>query len=210
LQEQPKNVVIVGTGYVGVEFAGIFRALGTEVTLLSKYDGVIPHFDAMLRTELLAHLEEQKVNFVPHALIERVNRTEQGRLKVLTLDGRELSGFDCLLWAVGRAPATSAIGLERLNVELSSDGYVRVDKYQNTSVPGVYALGDVVEGWHLTPVAIAEGRKLADRLFGGQPDAYFDGTNVATVVFSHPPAATVGLTLEQAHSEFGKENVSEY
>src|SRR5690606_12090928 len=107
--------------------------------------------------------------------------------KVLTLDGRELSGFDCLLWAVGRAPATSAIGLERLNVELSQTGYVRVDKYQNTSVDGIYAVGDVVEGWHLTPVAIAEGRKLADRLFGQEREAHLDSSNVATVVFSHPP-----------------------
>lgn len=210
LKEQPKNVAIVGTGYIGVEFAGIFRALGSDVTLFSKYDGVIPHFDSMLRTELLAHLEAQQVTFVPHARIERVNRNEQGKLKVFIADGREAAGFDCLIWAIGRLPATNAIGLEQLNVELSKAGFVRVDKYQNTSVPGIYAVGDVVEGWHLTPVAIAEGRRLADRLFGRQPDAHFDSANVPTVVFSHPPAATVGLTLEQACSEFGKDNVREY
>ncbi len=210
LKEQPKSVAIVGAGYVGVEFASTLRALGSEVTLISKYDGVVPHFDSLVRTELLTHLDAAGIGFKPRQEVVRLHRTEAGKLKAVIADGKEYAGFDCLIWATGRAPATKGLGLERARIELSSDGYLRVDAFQNTSVPGVYALGDVTPGWHLTPVAIAAGRKLADRLFGGQPEAALDTRIVPTVVFTHPPVATVGLTTEQALGTFGKENVREY
>lgn len=210
LKEQPKSVVVVGAGYIGVELASTLRGLGSEVTLLSKYDGVLPHFDALVRTELLTHLDAAGITFRPRVEVSRLQRTEAGKLKVITSDGKEITGFDCLIWATGRAPATKGLGLERAKVETSPDGYIRVDAFQNTTTSGVYALGDVTPGWHLTPVAIAAGRKLADRLFGGQPEAALDTRVVPTVVFSHPPVSTVGLTTEQAIGTFGKENIREY
>ncbi len=210
LKEQPKSVVVVGSGYVGVELASTLRKLGSEVTLLSRYDGVLPHFDSLIRTELLTHLDASGIVFKPRTDIVRVQRTESGKLKLVTSDGKELNGFDCLIWATGRAPAASGLNLERAQVETTSEGYIRVDAFQNTSTAGIYALGDVTPGWHLTPVAIAAGRKLADRLFGGEPEAALDTRVVPSVVFTHPPVATVGLSSEQAVAAFGKENVREY
>lgn len=210
LKEQPKSVAIVGTGYIGMELAGIFHALGSEVALYSKYDTVLPHLDTMLRTELLTHITEQGVNFKPHTPITRVSRTETGKLKVNSLEDKESAGYDCLIWATGRLPSTASLGLEQAGVALTAGGYVKVDAFQNTSAPGVYAIGDVTEGWHLTPVAIAAGRKLADRLFGAQPTAAVDTSIVPTVIFSHPPIGTVGLTTEQAQAKYGKSQVKEY
>lgn len=210
LKEQPKSVAIVGTGYIGVELAGIFRALGSEVSLYSKYDTVLPHFDALLRTELLSHLTKQGVVMNPHTEVTRVSRTESGKLKVNADDDKDSPGYDCLVWATGRAPATSSLGLEQAQVALTSSGYIKVDAFQNTTAQGVYAVGDATEGWHLTPVAIAAGRKLADRLFGGQPTAAVDTSVVPTVIFSHPPIGTVGLTTEQAYAKYGKNQVKEY
>ena len=210
LKEQPKSVAIVGTGYIGVELAGIFHALGSDVSLYSKYDTVLPHFDTLLRTELLSHFAEQGLEFKPHTQIQRVNRLESGKLKITTNDDKDSPGYDCLIWATGRAPSTSSLGLEQAQVAVTSGGYIKVDAFQNTTAPGVYAVGDATEGWHLTPVAIAAGRKLADRLFGGQPTAAVDTQVVPTVIFSHPPIGTVGLTTEQAQGKFGKNQVKEY
>ncbi len=210
LKEQPKSVAVVGTGYIGVELASTLRKLGSEVTLLSRYDGVLPHFDSLIRTELLTHLDASGVAFRPRTDVARVQRTEAGKLKLVTVDGKELSGFDCLIWATGRSPAAKGLGLERAKVETTADGFIRVDSFQTTSTPGIYAIGDVTPGWHLTPVAIAAGRKLADRLFGGQPEAALDTRVVPTVVFSHPPVCTVGMTTDQAIASFGKESVREY
>jgi glutathione reductase (NADPH) len=210
LKEQPKTVAVVGTGYIGVELASTLRKLGSEVTLLSKYDGVLPHFESLIRTELLTLLDASGIAFRPRAEVARVQRTEAGKLRLVTTDGKEFTGFDCLIWATGRAPASKGLGLERLKVETTPEGYIRVDAFQNTTSPGIYALGDVTPGWHLTPVAIAAGRKLADRLFGGQPEAALDTRVIPTVVFTHPPVATVGLTTQQAIASFGKDNLREY
>jgi glutathione reductase (NADPH) len=136
--------------------------------------------------------------FVP----ERATR-EGGAVRVSAKDGR-VADADVLLFATGRRPRTTGLGLERLGVTLGNDGHVKVDAYQRTSVDGILALGDVAGGVPLlTPVAVAAGRKLADRLFGGEPEARLDHTDVPTVVFSHPPAGTVGLSEPMARAEFG-------
>jgi glutathione reductase (NADPH) len=129
----------------------------------------------------------------------------------LVIDGgRDLGGFDALIWATGRVPRTTALGLEELGVQTDSRGYVVTDEWQNTTAPGVYAVGDVTGRVELTPVAIAAGRKLADRLFDGQIQARLDYADVPTVVFSHPPIATVGLTEEAAREAFGALEVKVY
>ncbi len=210
LEEQPRNVAVVGAGYIGVELSGILRLLGSKVTLFSRYDDVITHFDPMLRAHLMEALAEVGIDVLRKAEPQRVSRTENGTLRVCSHDGREVDGFDALLWAVGRAPASEGLGLETLGVNTNERGFVVVDGYQNTNVKGVYAVGDVTGNHALTPVAIAAGRRLADRLFGGQPGSRLEYDQVPTVVFSHPPVATVGLTEQEAIDAHGPDQIKVY
>lgn len=210
LATQPTRVAVVGTGYIGVELAGIFQALGTQVSLLSRYDEVLPHFEPMLSHELRQQMVEAGVDFQPNAEPVRVVRGDDGLLKLLTQDQREIGGFDCLLWATGRAPATPGLDLEAAGVETDARGFVHTDEFQNTSVRGIYAVGDVTGRVPLTPVAIAAGRRLADRLFDAQTSAKLNYEDVPTAVFSHPPIGTVGLTEPAAKERYGEENVKVY
>ncbi len=210
LKEQPRNVAIVGTGYIGVELAGIFALLGTKVCLFSRYDDVLHHFDDTIRERLMAHLVENGVEVHPQAEPTRVSRMESGLLKVTTSDGKDTQGFDQLLWAIGRAPASAGLGLDALGVATDERGYISVDDFQNTSVTGVYAVGDVTGRHPLTPVAIAAGRRLADRLFDGQEQARIDYDMVPTVVFSHPPVGTVGASERDAIARHGEGSVKTY
>lgn len=204
LKEQPKRVAVVGAGYIGVELAGVFRGLGSAVSLVSRYDDVLPHFDELLSQELKQHLVEDGVELLVHAQPERLTRAENGKLKLTLGDGREVAQLDRVIWAIGRVPATRGLGLETWGVEVDEGGHVLVDKYQNTNVTGVYAVGDVTLQRALTPVAIAAGRRLADRLFGGQPGAHLDVADIPSVVFSHPPIGTVGLTEGEARYQYGQ------
>jgi glutathione reductase (NADPH) len=129
---------------------------------------------------------------------------EPGNIAVLTEDGRRFGRFDCLLWAIGRRPATEHIGLEAAGVEVDNLGFVPTDAFQDTNLPSVHAIGDVTGREALTPVAIAAGRRLADRLFGGMPDRRLEYANIATVIFSHPPIGTVGLTEDEARERYGE------
>jgi glutathione reductase (NADPH) len=210
LTEQPRHVAIVGTGYIGVEFAGIFSLIGTRVCLFSRYDDVLHHFDETIRDQLMQHLVEHGIEVHPRAEPTRVSRSETGLLKVTSMDGRETDGFDTLIWAIGRAPASAGLGLDALGIETDDAGFIVVDDYQNTSLAGVYAVGDVTGRHPLTPVAIAAGRRLSDRLFGGQPDARLDYDLVPSVIFSHPPIGTVGLSERDARKAYGDEAVKTY
>lgn len=203
LETQPKKVAIVGSGYTGVEVAGIFQQLGTQVTLFSRSALPLKHFDAMLQDELLTHLKSSGVEFLPETEPQRVLRTDASGLRVIDRNKVERDGFDTLLWAIGRTPTTTGLGLEALGVTLDAYGHVVVDDYQNSSVEGLYAVGDVTARANLTPVAIAAGRALSDRLFGGKSERKLDYENIPSVVFSHPPVATVGLREEQARQTFG-------
>jgi glutathione reductase (NADPH) len=209
LERLPARVLVVGAGYVAVELGGILRALGAEVTLAFRGQRLLRYFDPMLSDGLAAELRGAGASLVSGFVPERVTRVDGG-LSLRAEDGRELT-CDCLLWAIGREPATTGMGLEAAGVLLDAEGFVLVDEYQSTNVPGVYALGDVIGGDRmLTPVAIAAGRKLADRLFGGVPDARLDYDDVPTVVFSHPPIGTVGLSEPIARERFGDAAVRVY
>jgi glutathione reductase (NADPH) len=209
LDQLPPRVLVVGAGYVAVELGGIFRALGSEVTLAYRGHRLLRHFDPLISDGLADELRAAGTRLVPDFLSERLTRSAEG-LVLGSTDGRELVG-DCVLWAIGREPSTSGMGLEVAGVTVDAEGYVLVDELQNTNVPGIYALGDVIGGDRmLTPVAIAAGRKLADRLFGGQPDARLDYDDVPTVVFSHPPIGTVGLSEPVARERFGDAAVKIY
>lgn len=205
LEAQPKHVAIVGSGYVGVELAGIFAALGTKVTLFSRQSMPLSHFDVMLQDELLAHMTSAGIEFLEKSEPERVARGDNGLLKVTCLNRMEHAGYDLLLWAVGRVPSSAGLGLEQMGVDLDDRGHVVVDRFQNTTQQGIYAVGDVTGKVPLTPVAIAAGRLLADRLFAGQEDAALDYDGIPSVVFSRPPIGTVGLTERAARKSYGED-----
>jgi glutathione reductase (NADPH) len=208
LTEQPKRVAVMGAGYIGVELASMLRALGSSVTLVCRADRPLRRFDPMLGIALGKEMEASGVQFSGSTLVTGLTRT-QGGITIQT-EGEVLSGFDCVLWAIGRGAVTQGLGLEAAAVELTAEGRIKVDDFQNTSASGIYAVGDVASAVALTPAAIAAGRRLSDRLFGGQPDSKVDLSEVATVIFTHPPIGTVGLSEPEACQRFGAENIRVY
>ena len=208
LEELPRQVAIVGSGYIAMELAGVFKALGSEVSLFMRFDRVLRSFDEMISERVMADMQAQGIQLVTEATPGAVE-AENG-LTLSTKDGRHFKGFQCVLWAIGRAPNTGNLGLDLTGIELDNQGYVLVDKYQNTSADGVYAIGDVTGMAALTPVAIAAGRRLADRVFGGQADRYLSYENIASVIFSHPPVGTVGLSEKKAREYYKNSPVRAY
>jgi glutathione-disulfide reductase len=206
LTAQPRNVAIIGAGYIGVEFAGVLRALGSTVTLVALEGRVLEHFDDMISDVLVGEMHKQGIATRLGFQVAGLAQTAQG-IALDASDGQRLDGFDTVIWAVGRAPNTHGLDLHNAGIETRANGIVPTDEAQNTNVPGIYALGDITGRTPLTPVAIAAGRRLAARLFGDQPDSRVDYTNVPSVVFSHPPIGTVGLTEQQARERHSKVTV---
>ena len=199
----PARVAIVGSGYIAVELAGMLHALGAEVTLLVRKDHVLRSFDAMLREQVLERLREDGINVVTRTQVRAVARLASGALSLHCEGAGNAPNVNAVLWAIGREPNTEALELAAVGVTVTPNGSIPTDPYQNTNVSGVYAIGDVTERFHLTPVAIAAGRRLADRLFGNQPERCLPYENIPTVVFGHPPIGTVGLTEEDARGQYG-------
>jgi len=208
LGARPARVAVVGSGYIAAELAGVFAALGTRVSAFVRHDRMLRNFDVMLSGALAREMAASGIELVPHAVPVGVARAGAA-LELRLADGRAFGDFDCLLWAIGRSPSSAALDLERAGVRLYDDGFVITDKLQNTNVEGVYAVGDVTGREPLTPVAIAAGRRLADRLFGGEAGRHLDYDLVPTVIFSHPPIGSVGLT-EAAARELHGEAVRTY
>jgi len=204
LTEQPKRVAIAGSGYIAVELAGLMNALGSDVTLFLRKEHMLRSFDPMLRESLMEEMVNAGVNIVSSASIDKVEKDEQGLLDLRCSSGGNSQGFDSLIWAIGRAPASAGLQLENAGVVTDAAGYIKVDEYQNSSVTGIYALGDVTRAPQLTPVAIAAARRLSDRLFGGMSDRKLEMSLVPSVVFSHPPIATVGMTEDEARDAHGE------
>jgi glutathione reductase (NADPH) len=208
LEEQPKRVAVVGSGYIAVELSGIFAELGSKTTLIVRGAKILKSFDSMIGEATLGLLREAGVDVATNAWPQALERAHDGSLEVITRDGQRKGPVDCVVWAVGRAPAVEDIGLKDAGVELDAYGYIVTDKYQMTNVEGVYAIGDVTGRMQLTPVAIAAGRRLSDRLYGGQAGRYLSYTNIPTVIFGHPPIGTVGLSEEAARADFGSDAVT--
>ena len=209
LEALPRRTAVIGSGYIAVELAGVLRALGGEVVQLVRYDGLLRAFESALGRHLVEHMRAAGIDVVTGAVPESV-QSGDGGLTLRTADGREFEGFDCLLWAIGRSPNTAALDLPGAGVATGPRGLVVVDAHQNSSVRGICAVGDVTGKAQLTPVAIAAGRRLADRLFGGQPDRRLSYDNIPSVIFSHPPVGTVGLSEAQARERFGDDSVRVY
>lgn len=202
LETQPRRVAIIGGGYVGVELAGVLRAFGSEVTVVALEDRLLWLFDPLISDTLRENMEAEGIRTRPQFEVAGLERDASG-LALLARDGERLGGFDQVIWAVGRAANTRELDLAAAGVEVLPNGVVPTDAYQNTNVPGIYAVGDITGRDPLTPVAIAAGRRLAERLFDGKPDARLDYDNIPTVVFAHPPLGKVGLTEPEARERYG-------
>jgi glutathione-disulfide reductase len=206
LDEQPGRVAVIGGGYIGVELAGVLAGLGSEVTLVALENRLLEVFDPMIGQVLMREMQQQgitlRLGFQVAGLLERGSS-----ISLDAVDGERLDGFDQVIWAVGRAPNTGDLNLQTAGVEMHGNGIVLTDEFQNTNVPGIYAVGDVTGRTPLTPVAIAAGRRLAERLFNNQPENRVDYENIPSVVFSHPPVATIGLTEPVARQQYEKVTV---
>ena len=210
LNSLPKRVAVVGAGYIAVEIAGVFNSLGTETHLFVRQHAPLRSQDPYILEALMQVMEQDSIHLHTHALPEKVVKNADGSLTLKLKDGRETT-VDSLIWAIGREPATDVINLEVTGVKTNERGQIIVDKFQNTNVEGIYAVGDIIEGGiELTPVAVAAGRRLSERLFNNKPNEHLDYNLVPTVVFSHPPIGTVGLTEPQAIKQYGEENVKVY
>jgi len=202
LMEQPKKVAVIGGGYIGVELSGVLRALGSEVTMVALENRVLELFDPMISRVLEDEMRKQGIDVRPGFEVIELAKSDEG-VSLRSKHGVILEGFDTVIWAVGRRPNTAGLNLEAAGVEVIRGGFVPVDAYENTNVEGIYAIGDITGKTPLTPVAIAAGRKLAARLFDNQPESRVDYDNIPSVVFSHPPVGTVGMTEIAARERYG-------
>jgi glutathione reductase (NADPH) len=210
LNEQPKRVAVVGAGYIAVEIAGVLNALGTETHLFVRKESPLRSFDPMIIETLTEVMSAEGPELHTHSIPKEVVKEQDGSL-TLHLENGESYHVDTLIWAIGREPATDLINLSATGVELNNRGYIKVDEFQATNIPGIYCVGDIMEeGVELTPVAVKAGRQLSERLFNNKPDAKMDYTLIPTVVFSHPPIGTIGLTEQEAKSQYGEEHVKVY
>lgn len=228
LKQQPKKVCVIGSGYIGVELAGVLNALGSDVTLIARGPCVLRNFERSLSLQLMQQMKDDGIKFVVKQEVAQLQKQgdtlsvlcEPSALKVVQAEccehetmvdkGIVLDGFDTVIWAVGRKPNTQNINLAAAGVHADQRGFIPVDKFQQTNVESVFAVGDATPQIQLTPVAIAAGRRLAMRLYDGKKDLYLDYNNIASVVFSHPALASVGLTERQASEQFGESAIKIY
>lgn len=209
LDEVPKRTAVIGAGYIAVEVAGVLNALGSDTHLFVRKDRPLRTFDKDIVDVLVDEMAKSGPTLHTHANATEVVKNTDDSLTI-SFDNGETITVDCLIWAIGRAANTSGFGLEKTGVKLTEKGTIYSDEFENTSVPGIYALGDVTGKLDLTPVAVKAGRQLSERLFNNKADAKLDYTDVATVVFSHPVIGSVGLTEEKAMAKYGPENIKVY
>lgn len=196
LPTRPQRVVIVGSGYIGLEFAGIFAGLGSEVDLVYRQDLPLRGFDEDMRAAMKEAITARGITQHSHASPTRIRKEESGYS--VTLDNGQTLEADCVFFATGRRPKIDSLGLETTKVETADNGRIKVNSKRETTLPGIYAIGDVTDHLNLTPVAIAEGHNLADRLFGKETPRSWSLRTTPKAVFFSPPLATVGLTEEEA------------
>lgn len=204
LQEQPRRVAVIGGGYIAVELAGVLQALGSQVTVVALEDRLLERFDTLVSGALEKEMVRQGIQVHTGFQVTALSNTAEG-VMVSSHNAQTLAAFDTVIWAVGRKPNSQALALENAGVDVLPNGMIPVDAYENTNVNGIYAIGDVTGKVALTPVAIAAGRALARRLFRNQPNSKIDYNSIASVVFSHPPIATIGLTELEAYKCYGED-----
>ena len=201
LDQCPPTIAVVGSGYIAVELAGMLKGLGAEVTLIARKDALLREFDAMLGEGLVEAYQQMGIDILFETEVTRLHRTELG--VEAELSRGEPRAFSQVLWAIGREPMTADLGLDSAGVRLDTQQQIITDGWQATDCESVFAVGDVTGRAQLTPVAIAAGRRLADRLWGGQEDRCLNYDTIPTVVFTHPPIGTVGYSEAHARVEYG-------
>jgi glutathione reductase (NADPH) len=201
LAELPKRIVIAGGGYIANEFAGIFHEFGSHVTLVNRSDVILRGYDQQLVDRLLQISLRKGIDFRFNATIDRIEQRDDGSLR-MAMTGCDDLEADQMLFALGRKPNTESLGLKEAGVELGDKGQVKVDADSRSSVPSIFAVGDVTDRVQLTPVAIREGQAFADTFFGNKPHQV-DYSCIPSAVFSHPPLAGVGMTEGQARNRLG-------
>ena len=209
LDKLPQRVAVIGAGYIAVELAGVLHNLGVETHLFVRKHAPLRNFDPLIVDTLLEVINSEGPTLHTKAIPQEIVKNSDGSLTVVLEDGRTQT-VDTLVWAIGREPATDNLNLQAAGVETDAKGYIPVDKFQNTNVKGIYAVGDNTGAVELTPVAVAAGRRLSERLFNHKPNEHLDYNLIPTVVFSHPPIGTIGLTEPQAIEQYGEENVKVY
>lgn len=211
LEELPKKVAVVGAGYIAVELAGVLNSLGSDVTLVTRKEYALRRFDEMIYTILDEEMKGAGIHLMHNTSINALEKVADGTITLSADGGDSHTGFTHVIYAIGRRPYSMSLNLEAAGVERNAKGYVPSNENESTNVPNIYSLGDVSGKIQLTPVAIAAGRLLADRLFGGAgPKCIMDYTTVPTVVFSHPPIGTIGITEGEAAKKYGAENLKIY
>ncbi|MDW8751456.1 glutathione-disulfide reductase [Streptococcus suis] len=208
-EELPTSVAVIGAGYIAVEMAGLLHGLGIQTDLFVRGNRPLRNFDSYIIQALMEEMERTNLPLHTGKTPVSLEKTEDGLIQINFEDGSTHTAQQ-VLWAIGRKPNVEQLNLEAAGVQLTPSGHIAVDEYQETGVPGIYALGDVTGEKELTPVAIKAGRLLAERLFNNKPTAKMDYTNIPTVVFSHPAIGTVGLTEEEAIAQYGQEQVKVY
>ena len=203
LQQQPARVAIVGSGYIAVELAGVLQALGTEVSLYLRKEHVLGEFDSLLQSTLLERLGQSGIELRIRCQITSIERNPDGKLDLQDTHGVGMENVDQVIYAIGRHADLAKLELDKAGVATTEKGFIETDLYQCTNQSNIFALGDVTGRAALTPVAIAAGRRLADRLYNGQTERHLDYELIPTVVFSHPPIATIGVTEAAARAQYG-------
>ncbi len=204
LTEMPKKVAVVGAGYIAVELAGMLHSLGADVSLIIRREHFLREFDDILSSTLTEIMHSEGLKIVNNTDLKEL-KSAGSAINVTTKDDRDLGDFDQVIYAIGRRPLTEELNLQSAGVDTDSRGYIPTDKFQATNVESIFAIGDVTGREQLTPVAIAAGRRLAERLYAGMSDRHLDYENIASVVFSHPPIGAVGLTEAAAREKFGND-----
>ncbi|MCO6538674.1 MAG: glutathione-disulfide reductase [Gilliamella sp.] len=210
LKALPKRVAVVGAGYIACEIASVLHALGAQTHQFVRNATPLRSFDPLIIETLMEVIATEGQQLHTFAVPKSVIKNSDNSL-TLNLENGESYTVDCLIWAIGRDPATNDMNLQAAGIAVDNKGFVIVDKYQNTNVPGIYSVGDDITGAiALTPVAVAAGRRLSERLFNNKSDEHLDYSNIPTVVFTHPAIGTVGLTEPEAIQQYGEENVKVY
>lgn len=209
LDEVPKRTAVVGAGYIATEISGILHALGSATKLFVRQERPLRQFDKEIVNTLMDVMAENGPALHPFSIPKEVVKNKDGSL-TLFLENGESHTVDSLIWAIGRDPNVSGFGLEKTGVTLNKQGFIATDEFENTSIEGIYALGDVSGKLELTPVAVKAGRQLSERLFNNKPNAKMDYKDVATVIFSHPAIGSIGYSEEQALAKFGQGNIKIY
>jgi len=202
LTEMPEKVAVVGAGYIAVELAGMLHSLGADVSLVIRRENFLREFDEIVSSTLTQIMHDEKLKIINNTDLKEL-KSANGKISVTSKDDQDLGEFDQIIWAIGRKPLSEGLNCQNAGIEVDKRGYIPTDKWQATNVENIFAIGDVTGREQLTPVAIAAGRRLAERLYAGKKDSHLNYDNIASVVFSHPPIGAVGMTEAQAREKHG-------